>query len=76
MKINPVPFCENLFLYFFKCKYIKNLISLESSWQRPWRLIPDLCTVNNGDKFSIILNIFIRKNLNLKKKNETLLPLF
>ena len=55
MGIDLDPFWANLFLHFFKSKYVKNLISLEIPrtyrYHGTGRFIDDLCAINEGNKF-------------------------
>ena len=55
MGIDPAPFWDNLFLYFFESNYIKQFISNGSSKAYKYhefsRSIDNLCAINNSNKF-------------------------
>ena len=69
MSINPASFLANLFLYIFEYKFIKQLISSESSkackYHGVSRFIDDLCAINDDSEFLTLFENIYPKYLEL-----------
>ena len=74
MGTNPVPYWSNFCLYFFKCKYVQQLISKGQSrtYKIYWksRFIDDLSTINNDVEFSSLYKYNYLEQLELKFENQ------
>ena len=74
MSIKSAPFLANLFRYFLKSKYIKQLISNGSSKAYKdhgvSRFIDDFCAINDSNDFLKSLENVYAKKLELKIKHQ------
>jgi len=74
MGIDPAPFWANLYLYWYECKYIDDLLKRDKiralKYHGCSRFIDDMCCINDGGDFGLTFNNIYPPSMQLKIEHQ------